>query len=110
MTLLDLEAELGAAAAAWRTWCAGPQRSIDMDDPLVVLLLASLGEPPAFGPRFTGDLVTDLLGAAQGAVHRMNGNPSGPEAVEGWELARLDRLLGAVVALRSRALGSEARR
>lgn len=109
MTPAEIAAEHAAAAEAWRSYCAGSQAGAGEDAPIVVLLLSALGEPPGFGERFTGDLVTDLLGVVQGTVARWRANGDGPSAIEGWELKQLERRLDAVIELRRRALAGGAR-
>jgi hypothetical protein len=109
MTPAEIAAEYIAASEAWRSWCVGSQAGAGEDAPIVVLLLSALGEPPSFGERFTGDLVTDLLGVAQGTTARWRASAEGPSAIEGWELKQLERRLDTVIELRRRALAGGGR-
>lgn len=102
----DVIREFAAAADAWRAWCQGAQTSPGEDAPIAVVLLAAFAEPPRFAERFTGDMVSDLLGVVQGTVARWRSNTDGPEAIEGWELRQLDRRLDAALELCRRALAA----
>jgi hypothetical protein len=67
-TDLELAAQYAAAAEAWRTFSHRPADADVMGEPLAVVLLAGLCEPPPYAPKFTGDLIADVLGGLRAFV------------------------------------------
>ena len=100
MTPAEIAAEHALTAKAWAAYCEGQQGRSSEEAPIAVLLLSALAEPPGFGERFTGDLVTDVLGILQGTVSRWQGRE---EALETGELRLMARRLDLVIELRRRA-------
>jgi hypothetical protein len=102
----ELRAEYIATAERWRAFCANGTTNRDPSgEPLAAVLLAGLCEPVA-GDRFTGDIITDMLGGLRAFVQRIerdaaDGGDGGlfvaNDAIEVW-LRRLD----AVIELRQR--------
>lgn len=100
-TDLELAAEYAAAAEAWQAFAKRPADADPMGEPLAVVLLAGLCEPPPYAAKFTGDLLADVLGGLRGFVDRLDQDAAegggaravvhGP-ALEAW----LRRLNGAL--------------
>jgi hypothetical protein len=102
---LDQGAEYTATADAWRAFCQGATNADPTGQPLTVVLLAGLCEPPDYGARFTGDVIADVLGGLRGFVDRIerdaaDGGGGGlfihNPAIEAWQ-----RKLNAALALRA---------
>jgi hypothetical protein len=102
---LDRGAEYAMAADAWRAFCQGATNADPAGQPLAIVLLAGLCEPPDYGARFTGDVIADVLGGLRGFVDRIerdaaDGGGGGlfihNPAIEAWQ-----RKLSAALALRA---------
>jgi hypothetical protein len=72
MTDLELAAQYAVAAEAWRAFAQRPADADPMGESVVVVLLAGLCEPPPYAPKFTGDLLADVLGGLRGFVDRLD--------------------------------------
>jgi hypothetical protein len=103
-TDLELAAQYAAAADAWRAFAQRPANTDVMGQPVVVVLLAGLCEPPLHEDNFTGDLLADVLGGLRGFVARLDQDAAEgggaravvhAPAIEAWH-----RKLNAALALR----------
>jgi hypothetical protein len=79
MTDLDKAAEYAAAADAWRLFCAiaiGPKggnvNAPAYGQPLAVLFLAGICEPPEGEKSCSGDLLADVLSGMVAIMRRLN--------------------------------------
>jgi len=109
LTDADLTAEYVKIAHAWGAFCKGPHATVDTfslaGQPLAVVLLAALAEPPRFQDRFTGDVIADALGGLAAFVHHLDGaafeGGGGRASLHGYEIAGFSRRLAAVLTLRA---------
>jgi hypothetical protein len=103
-TDLELAAQYATAAEAWRAFAKRPADADVIGEPLVVVLLAGLCEPPLYAPRFTGDMIADVLGGLRAFVAALDDDAtecgSGRTVVYGPAIEAWLRRLNAVLALR----------
>jgi hypothetical protein len=106
-----LAAEYRALAERWRALCSDKSPKLRHDgEPLAVLILFGLAEPPPYRYTLTGDLILDMLGGLRSFVkdiddHATEGGGGGDfingSTIEGW-LRRCD----AVIEMRARELSA----
>jgi hypothetical protein len=105
----DRAAEYAATAEAWRAFCSGRKPDtisrFNLDDqPVAVVLLAALAEPPLHASEFTGDVIADALGGLRTFVHYLDDSATigggGGIWLYGYQLDTLSRHVDAVLVLR----------
>jgi hypothetical protein len=109
MTAVDRGAEYAATADAWRAFCQRNRADVDTrsldGQPIAVVLLAALAEPPLHRDAFTGDLMADALGGLDAFIRHLEGDASegggGRAFLHGYEIDSLTRRVAVAITLRS---------
>jgi hypothetical protein len=105
----DRAAEYAAIATAWQAFCSGttPQNvtRFNLDgQPVGVVLLVALAEPPALDRGFTGDVIVDVLGGLRAFIDYLDNTATrgggGGIWLDGYDLDTLSRKVNAAVVLR----------